>query len=162
MSMDAGLEALEALGKNHQSLAQGIKHLRVIEAWALEQQPVHADDAVTIKSSFPPVGGGNGWSSYREALVPGATGVVTDVTYNDYHHYWGAQVRLDVEWSRYDGSAMLEKPHLFYINVSHLRPRRKTDNGLTAPEGAMTWEQHREAEQAKWELIRLERAAAHR
>jgi hypothetical protein len=144
--LDEAVEALEALGKQQQNLTQGIKHLRAVEEWALAQQPVKDGDKVTLKSSFvsppPPGRGGNGWSAYHEALVPGATGVVREVSYNGYHHYWGAEVRLDVEWYHSGDLVILsDDPHLFYINVRHLRPRRKSDKGLTAPEGAQTWRQ---------------------
>lgn len=133
------IEDLRSLITRHDELRRELRDLLAIKEWALDQLPFREGDAVVLKKNFRPIPPTSGWFQHRGHLVPGATGIVTKLSYSDLSKDWTAWYKADIEWviSDYSKSITIREPdnrHVFMIGISVLRKRRETDTELIPPE----------------------------
>lgn len=90
-------QAVSEMGKE-------LQHLRKVEAWALRNLGIDYEvgDRVTLVGTID-FEEAYGWAHYRECLVPGATGVITEIQFNEFSNAgkgaWQAAFMPDREWS---------------------------------------------------------------
>jgi len=87
------LDVVEKL--DHQKFRFELKTLYAIREWAMRKAGidfVEGDTVVIVQD----IRTDNGWSSYKEALVRGATGTVIKI---DFYKGWYALVALDRAWT---------------------------------------------------------------
>jgi len=87
------LDVVEKL--DHRKFQFELRTLCAIREWAMRKAGidfVEGDTVVIVQD----IRTNNGWSSYKEALVRGATGTVAKI---DFHEGWYALVVLDRAWT---------------------------------------------------------------
>jgi hypothetical protein len=89
-----------------QDLDWELRKYKAVVAWARKAAGLdfQEGDHVRIKEGFKiekflPDGHPHGWWSYRECLVPGATGTAGKIDFNVSGGYWSVDLTLDREWS---------------------------------------------------------------
>jgi hypothetical protein len=79
-----------------------IDNMRAIREWALDSLDLGYGPGDKVEFVKAP-NTDNGWSTYREALVVGATATVTEIGFNGHWKYWYADIVLDREWATGSG-----------------------------------------------------------
>ena len=123
-------------GLNHQALRHELDTLEAVRDWAMEQLGVdyRIGDTVVITDDTPSgVPRDNGWYPYREALAPGRTGTVRDITFSTTRKRWYADVAMTHTWSVHErdhhGRDGLTHTHTRYWNG----PADETPDGHEPP-----------------------------
>lgn len=136
MSIVENIGVLTDLAGRARDIDNDVRRLLEIREWALAQLPVSEGDKVTLKRA--PRSIGPGWQAYREVLVKGSTGTVSD--FYLWRGEWRGMFEPDVCWciSSFRDERFATEPKRFMLGLHYMRRRKNKDVGLSLPDGLVT------------------------